>query len=96
MRPWGMYARRVTLTLAVLMTAAIACEKDPAPPQTPTADPGPSGEAGDEPEAYDPCAGKSCGDACTLCAPDDSDCAETMSVKQCSADGACTDQAVSC
>lgn len=87
-----MYARRVTLVLAFFMTAAVACEKDPTPTEAPAAEP----PSGDEAQAYDPCAGKACGDGCTVCAPDDPDCAETMSVKQCSADGACTDQPVSC
>jgi hypothetical protein len=38
---------------------------------------------------YDPCAKKSCGDACTLCAPDDKDCVETEEVKTCNAQGVC-------
>ena len=89
----NMYARRVTLTLALLTTVAIACEKNPEPTETPSVQP--PGNA-DADEGYDPCADKTCGDSCTVCAPDDADCVETMSVKQCSADGACTDQAVSC
>lgn len=35
------------------------------------------------PPAYDPCGGKACGERCTLCAPDDADCAETAVVKAC-------------
>jgi len=40
-------------------------------------------------ESWDPCGGKSCGDACTLCDPKDKDCAETAVEKACSADGLC-------
>jgi hypothetical protein len=39
--------------------------------------------------AYDPCAGKKCGDMCHMCPPDDADCMETAQVKQCSAAGKC-------
>ena len=38
---------------------------------------------------YDPCAGKTCGDQCTVCPPDDADCVETMVVKVCDAAGRC-------
>lgn len=91
-----MYARRVTLALAFLMTAAIACDKDPTPPEAPAVEAPASDGSDDTAQTYDPCAGKTCGEGCTVCAPDDADCVETMSVKQCSAEGACTDQAVSC
>jgi hypothetical protein len=40
--------------------------------------------------AYDPCAGKGVGASCTICAPDDDDCFETMEVKSCNASGQCT------
>lgn len=46
---------------------------------------------GDRP-AYDPCAGKACGEACTVCAPDDRDCAETAVVKACDPFGRCVPQ----
>jgi hypothetical protein len=39
--------------------------------------------------AYDPCAGKACGDACTVCPPGDSSCAETAVVKACDPGGRC-------
>jgi hypothetical protein len=39
--------------------------------------------------AYDPCAGKSCRDPCTLCPPDATDCHETAVVKACDANGLC-------
>jgi len=42
----------------------------------------------DEP-AYDPCADKACGDTCSVCAPDDLDCAETAVVKACNGEGVC-------
>ncbi len=38
---------------------------------------------------YDPCAGKACGESCTLCAPDDTDCGETSDVKVCTELGVC-------
>ncbi|EOD30782.1 hypothetical protein EMIHUDRAFT_230295 [Emiliania huxleyi CCMP1516] len=38
---------------------------------------------------YKPCRGKSEGDSCSLCAPADEDCFETMELKACSADGKC-------
>ncbi len=39
---------------------------------------------------YEPCANKTCGDTCTLCAPDDPDCFETDVIKFCHADGTCS------
>jgi hypothetical protein len=47
----------------------------------------PRGGCGKDP--YDPCAGKVCGAACTLCDPADRGCAETAVVKACDAGGAC-------
>lgn len=38
---------------------------------------------------YDPCAGKSCGDSCKACPPDDPSCFETAVVKACDARGLC-------
>ena len=46
--------------------------------------------------AYDPCAGKKCGDMCHLCPPDAADCMETAQVKQCSATGKCGAEAPAC
>ncbi len=40
-------------------------------------------------DGYIPCEGKVCGDACTVCHPDDDACAETAVLKQCDASGAC-------
>ncbi|HIA01105.1 MAG TPA: hypothetical protein EYN66_04245 [Myxococcales bacterium] len=38
---------------------------------------------------YDPCFATDCGDACTLCSPDDKDCKETDVEKACDIDGQC-------
>lgn len=45
---------------------------------------------------YDPCAGKSCGDTCTLCPPDATDCGETAVLKFCGPDGTCGQTTVAC
>jgi hypothetical protein len=44
---------------------------------------------GPAPAPYDPCGGKTCGDACTTCAPGDPDCMETMVVKACDLERRC-------
>ncbi|TDP64426.1 hypothetical protein [Bradymonas sediminis] len=54
------------------------------------------GEIAQQPGDYEPCAGKVCGDTCTLCAPGDDDCFETMVLKTCDSDGACTPSAAAC
>jgi len=51
---------------------------------------------GNENDGYDPCAAKACGDTCTVCAPDDTDCVETAVVKMCDAEGECSATAPSC
>jgi len=38
---------------------------------------------------YNPCADKVCGDSCSLCAPDDTDCIETGVIKVCDPAGIC-------
>ncbi len=38
---------------------------------------------------YDACGDKDCGDPCTVCDPDDSDCVESAAVKSCNARGVC-------
>jgi hypothetical protein len=38
---------------------------------------------------YDPCEGKACGETCTLCSPNDPNCAETGVLKFCGATGSC-------
>jgi hypothetical protein len=48
------------------------------------------------PSGYDPCAGKKCGDSCTMCAPDAKDCVETMELKMCGTDGKCTSAMPKC
>jgi len=45
---------------------------------------------------YEPCAGKTCGMTCTLCAPNDPNCVETGSVKWCHSGGECKDMAPAC
>lgn len=45
--------------------------------------------ADDDPETYEPCAGKQCGERCTVCAPSDPNCAEDPVVMTCSASGQC-------
>ena len=40
---------------------------------------------------YDPCAGKSLGDLCSLCDPADADCVETAVTKVCDASGVCSE-----
>jgi hypothetical protein len=45
---------------------------------------------------YVPCEGKSCGDACTVCAPDDGDCVETAVMKACDPSGACVSGPADC
>jgi hypothetical protein len=39
---------------------------------------------------YDPCAGKACGETCTLCAPDDTTCRESARAKTCEGDAGCS------
>lgn len=39
---------------------------------------------------YDPCGDKNCGDQCTLCDPDDSDCVESAGFKVCNGNAVCT------
>jgi len=46
--------------------------------------------------AYEPCAGKSCGDSCRSCDPADSTCSETEEPKRCGPDGTCEDAPVEC
>lgn len=41
-------------------------------------------------EAYDPCSDKDCGELCTVCDPDESECEETAVTKVCNRNGVCT------
>jgi eight-cysteine-cluster-containing protein len=50
----------------------------------------------DDPDDYEPCDNKMCGDTCTLCPPDDSDCVETAVVKYCQGNGTCAANQPSC
>ena len=98
------------LGLTALGASLPSCNKDQ-PPTNPPADGGAeeggaeeggaeeggAEEGGAEEGAeYDPCAGKSCGDPCSLCPPDDAECVETAVVKQCNAAGECTAEAATC
>ena len=47
------------------------------------------GTAGDAGTAYNPCAGKKCGERCNLCAPGDTSCIETALIKLCHPDSQC-------
>lgn len=81
-----------------------------APPMgsPPPAGPPPAGTAAPDPRvppangalnpdgAYAPCAGKTCGEPCTVCSPAATDCMETMVVKQCNAQGQCSTDPVDC
>jgi hypothetical protein len=68
----------VRSSLVPLLIAA-ACSAGPAtrqPPAAPVA-------------AYQPCAGKSCGEPCSLCPPGEADCSEEVGVKACDPGGSC-------
>ena len=67
-------------------------EGPPAASPAPAPAPAPTLEDG----AYAPCAGKACGETCTICSPTATDCMETMVVKQCNAQGACVTDPVEC
>ncbi len=67
-------------------------EPAPEPAMEPVTEPAPEQPSG----AFDPCAGKACGEMCKLCAPNDTDCVETAVVKQCNASGQCTHEAANC
>ena len=74
--------------LALLSALAAACNNPTGSPP-PAPDPADERPSGDSSDRYDPCAGKACGDRCTLCAPDDPDCMETAEVKACNPEGNC-------
>jgi hypothetical protein len=46
--------------------------------------------------AYDPCAGKACGEACKLCPPDDPLCVESEEIKTCGKDAVCSSSSKTC
>lgn len=48
------------------------------------------------PNTYDPCEGKTCGEQCTVCPPNDPACTETAVLKSCDEFGACTAGAPRC
>ena len=51
-------------------------------------DGGPAADGGQAP-GYEPCADLTCGEQCTLCPPDDSDCVEPAVLNYCQPDGSC-------
>lgn len=53
-------------------------------------------EAIDGGGAYDPCAGKACGDPCTQCPPFDPGCVEPAVLKECNAAGVCSGTPATC
>lgn len=53
------------------------------------ADAAPLDGGGSDAGGYQPCAGKTCGSGCTICAPGDTTCAETAVIKYCDDKGAC-------
>jgi hypothetical protein len=46
--------------------------------------------------AYDPCAGKACGESCRLCPPTDINCFEPAVIKQCNLAGKCNSDPPGC
>ncbi len=87
-------AALVASVAALSLASACTIHKYEQPPPAPTstAPPPPvaTTDAATPPATgYNPCAGKACGDACTICAPGDANCVETAVVKQCSAAGTC-------
>ena len=82
------------LFVIVATLTMVACNNSSSSPTPPSASPGEGAPETKAPEAgaYEPCAGKACGDACTLCAPGDPDCMETMEVKACNPEGRCVAQ----
>jgi hypothetical protein len=58
-------------------------------------DPNDAGEANDA-GPYFPCAGKTCGQQCSMCAPNDPNCVETGVVKFCHPGGDCKDFPPAC
>src|SRR6185503_421961 len=49
-----------------------------------------SGAGGSDPAPYDPCAGKACGDLCSLCDPAEPNCVEPTVIMTCTATGQCS------
>lgn len=100
------------LLLAALTSSLLACgSQSPsatggseppadvaAPAASPTGAPAPTDTAPPplSDDEYMPCAGKACGETCTICSPTATDCMETMVVKQCNAQGMCVTDPVEC
>jgi hypothetical protein len=92
--------------LSICLSFAVGCggsSTEPSiPPPAPMPEPPATTEPLPEPQpdpatgAYEPCAGKMCGETCRLCAPSDTDCVETAVLKQCNASGTCTHEPPAC
>lgn len=93
--------RGVSLAWVAALAVIAGCDKPADANASPPPEPAPaqSTAAHEDPPPeppYDPCAGKACGDPCTICSPDDADCVETMVVKACDASGECTTETPAC
>lgn len=86
--------------LGLSSACTVVKHEGPPPGSPPTAtavtDAAPADGATPPPTAYDSCAGKKCGDACTVCDPNDKSCVETAVVKQCSAALKCEQNLAQC
>lgn len=80
---------RSVILSAFAMLLVVACGGKSEGTKKHHGDGGQGGQGGGGGQPYDPCAGKECGDACTLCDPADRDCVETLVVKACDPNGAC-------
>jgi hypothetical protein len=81
-------------SLAILAWAALPAFAPPAHTAVPPADGVRAPHAAID--GYDPCKGKSCGDACHACPPDEPTCLETAVLKYCGAEGACAPERPTC
>jgi hypothetical protein len=86
---------RIMLLVSVF---AFACSggSTASAPAHPTTEGSAVGSASPPSSEYAPCAGKKCGDSCSICPPDAKDCFETAEVKVCGADGKCSGSAPMC
>lgn len=68
----------------------------PGPIDAGGADSAPLDGGGSDAGGYQPCAGRTCGSACTICAPGDATCAETAVLKYCDDKGTCAPTVPTC
>jgi hypothetical protein len=93
------FAAMIGLSIGALVASACTVHSYSSPPPSGTAAPAPApapAPTTPAPVAHDPCAGKQCGAACSVCDPNDKDCVETAVLKQCSAAGKCEPTAAQC